>query len=187
MNLKEEKNLSGCCGIYCGLCPRYQSTAKSRCPGCKILSLTISCKIFNCCVKKNGFVTCAECADFPCEKYEGFFDWDSFVTHKVCGPNIKRIKKVGLRKWLQEQGQKRAILENLLANYNEGRSRSFYCTAVALMPADLIKEAANKARQTMVGTKGTCDIKKRAKILRTAIQDLASRSKIDLKLRKKQK
>jgi len=187
MNLKEEKNLSGCCGIYCGLCPRYQSSAQSRCPGCKILSLTISCKRYNCCVKAKGFVTCAECDDFPCEKYEGFFDWDSFVTHKVCRPNIRRIKKVGLRKWLQEQANRRAILENLLANYNEGRSRNLYCTAVALMPADLIKEAANKARQIMVGVKGTCDIKKRAKILRTAIQDLASRSKIDLKLRKKQK
>lgn len=139
-------------------------------------------------MKAKGLVTCAECDDFPCEKYEGFFDWDSFVTHKVCGPNIKRIKKVGLKLWLQEQANRRAILENLLFYYNEGRSRNLYCIAVALMPAGLLKEAVNKARKLMVKNKvADSDIKTKAKILRTAIEDLASRSKIDLKLRKKQK
>jgi len=188
MRLKEEKNLAGCCGIYCGLCPRFQSTAKSRCSGCKILSLTISCKRYNCCVKAKGFVTCAECDNFPCEKYEGFFDWDSFVTHKVCGPNINRIKKVDLKKWLQEQGQRKVILNNLLANYNEGRSRSFYCTAVALMSAGLLKEAINKAKKLITNNKvADSDLKVNAKILKTAIENLASCSKIVLELRKKQK
>ena len=188
MRFADEKELAGCCGIYCGLCPRFQSTAKSRCPGCKILSLTISCKLYNCCVKAKGLVTCAQCDDFPCEKYDGFFDRDSFITHKVCLPNIKRIKKVSLKKWLQEQGQRRALLENLLANYNEGRSCSFYCIAAALMPAGLIKEAVNKAKKLMANNKvADSDIKTKAKILRAAIENLASRSKVDLKLRKKQK
>jgi hypothetical protein len=103
-------------------------------------------------------------------------------------PNIKRIKKVGLKKWLQEQTNRRAILENLLFYYNEGRSRNLYCTAVALMPADLIKEAANKAKKLMAKNKvADPALKTKAKILRTAIENLASRSKIDLKLRKKQK
>jgi hypothetical protein len=139
-------------------------------------------------VKAKSFVTCAECDNFPCEKYEGFFDWDSFVTHKVCGPNINRIKKVDLKKWLQEQGQRKVILNNLLANYNEGRSRSFYCAAVALMPAGLLKEAINKAKKLITNNKvADSDLKVNAKILKTAIQNLASRSKIDLKLRKKPK
>jgi nucleoside diphosphate kinase len=139
-------------------------------------------------VKARGFVTCAECDDFPCEKYEGFFDWDSFITRKVCGPNIKRIKKVGLKIWLQEQTNRRAILENLLFYYNEGRSRNFYCIAVALMPAGLIKEAVNKAKKLMAKNKiADSDIKTKAKILRTTIKNFASRSKIDLKLRKKLK
>ncbi len=91
MSLAEEKNLVGCFGLYCGLCPMYQSIAKSGFPGCKILSLTISCKLYNCCVKRKGFDTCAECEDFPCEKYDEFFDWDSFISHKVCQPNIQQI------------------------------------------------------------------------------------------------
>ena len=188
MNLAEEKNLAGCCGLYCGLCPRYQSTAKSSCPGCKILSLTISCKIFNCCVKSKGLVACAECSDFPCEKNNPeVFQWDDFVTRKVCIPNTKRIKKVGLKKWLQEQRERRAILENLLGNWNEGRSMSFYCVATALMPIDLIKEAVDRAMEMVMLNKANYDIKAKAKILRSVIQDLASKSNIDLKLGRKPK
>jgi hypothetical protein len=139
-------------------------------------------------VKAKGLVTCAECDDFPCEKYEGFFDWDSFVTHKVCGPNIKKIKKVGLKKWLQEQVNKRAILENLLFYYNEGRSRNLYCTAVALMLVDLIKKAVSQAEQMILNSNiEIADTKAKAKIVKSVIQELVSKADINLKLRKKQK
>lgn len=185
MELAEERNLAGCCGIYCGLCPRYQSKAASRCPGCKVLSLTVSCKRYNCCVKKNGLETCAECADFPCDKYENFFDWDSFVSHKVCLPNLQRIKKISLKKWLGEQSKKRQILENLLANYNEGKSCSFFCVATALMPPSLIIKSISQAQKTIVADKiRNSDIKAKAKIVRSATQDNATKVGIDLKLRK---
>ncbi len=152
MKLADEENLAGCCGMYCGLCPRYQSTAESRCAGCKVVSLTISCKLYNCCVKKKGFATCAECDDFPCTRYDGFFDWDSFVTHAACRQNIERIRTVGLEAWLREQGKRGAPLESLLANYNDGRSRSFYCVAAALMLVALLAEAVNQARKTMASS-----------------------------------
>ena len=186
-NPEKEKNLAGCCGLYCGLCPRYQSKAKSRCEGCKVISLAISCKIYNCCVKKNGYVTCADCGDWPCEKFERFFDGDSFVSHKVCRPNTERIKKVGVKTWLQEQRERKAMLEHLLANYNEGRSCSFFCIAVALMPVDLVKEAENEARRRIADQKIQADIKAKAKAMRSGIQDFASQADIDLKLRKKPK
>jgi len=151
--------------------------------------LTISCKLFNCCVKGKGFVTCVECDDFPCEKYEGFFQWDdSFITHKVCSPNIERINKVGLKMWLQEQSKRRQALENLLANYNEGRSCSFFCVATALMPVDSITKAVNEAKKTLVNNNiDESDKKAKAKILKSVIRDLALRANIDLKLRKKPK
>jgi len=31
--VEEERNLIGCCGIFCGLCTKYQSKAPSRCIG----------------------------------------------------------------------------------------------------------------------------------------------------------
>jgi hypothetical protein len=185
MNLAEEKKLAGCCGIYCGLCPRHQSTAPSKCPGCKVLSLTLSCKLYNCCVKKNGFETCADCAEFPCDKYENFFDFDSFVSHRVCLPNLDRIREASLTKWLCEQSKRRQKLEDLLANYNEGRSCSFFCVATALMPLAQITKAISQAKKAMVADKiHNSDIKAKAKIVRSAIQDNATEAGIDLKLRK---
>jgi hypothetical protein len=185
LNLTGEKKLAGCCGIYCGLCPRHQSTAASKCPGCKVLSLTVSCKLYNCCVKKNGFETCADCAEFPCDKYENFFDFDSFVSHRVCPPNLKRIKKAGLTKWLREQNKRRQTLEDLLANYNEGRSCSFFCVANALMPPDLIKKAENETKKSLANNNvDESDMKARAKLARAVFQDHATKAGIDLKLRK---
>jgi len=46
--------------------------------------------------------------------------WDDHVTLEVCLPNIERIRKVGLEQWLEEQEKRRAMLDDLLANYDEG-------------------------------------------------------------------
>ena len=189
MKLIDEKNLVGCCGLYCGLCPRFQSESPGRCRGCKILCLTFSCKIFNCCVKRKGLTTCAECDDFPCEKNNPeTHQYEYFVTNKICIPNLYRIKEVGLEIWLEEQKRRQLILENLLTNYNEGRSKSFYCTATALMPVSLIEKAISEAKEIMANNRvNDLDIKSKARILKSIIQVLASKSDIDLKLRKRPK
>jgi len=186
MSIMEEFNLAGCCGLYCGLCPRFQSTAPSRCSGCKIICLTISCKIYNCCVKKRGLATCAECDDFPCEKNNPeAHQYEYFVTHKPCISNLHRIKEVGLETWLAEQRERRLMLENLLANYNDGRSMSFYCLAAALMPLGLIDKAISELKEKLISNQvDSSDIKAKAKALRTIIQGLAQESGIELKLRK---
>ena len=53
MQDNEAKNLIGCCGLYCGLCSKYQSKAPGRCIGCKFGEQHLWCSIWNCCVKNN--------------------------------------------------------------------------------------------------------------------------------------
>ena len=187
MSIMEELNLAGCCGLYCGLCPRFQSTALGRCLGCKVLCLTFSCKIYNCCVKQRGLATCAECDDFPCEKNNPeAHQYEYFVTNRVCISNLYRIKEVGLEAWLEEQRERRLMLENLLARYNEGRSMSFYCLAMALMPLELIDKAVGELKERLISNQiDSADIKAKAKALRAIIQGLAQECGIELKLRKK--
>ena len=72
-------------------------------------------------------------------------------------------------------------MENLLDNYNEGRSMSFYCIATALMPVELMDRAVDE----MLRSTGGDDLDMKAKVLRALIEDLASKSSIDLKLRSK--
>jgi putative transposase len=117
---------------------------------------------------------------------------DSFISHKPALPNLDRIREVGLETYLEEQRERLLLVEQLLADYNEGRSMSFYCAACALMPPDLVRQAIGEMEgvQPRLGrrpspNKDGSDLKAKAKAMRTAIQNLASQAGIDLKLRKK--
>ena len=88
--------------------------------------------------------------------------------------------------WLKEQRRRRLLLENLLANYNEGRSMSFYCLATLLMPPKLIDEAISELKEKLVSNQiDGSDIKAKAKALRGILQSLAQQSGLELKLRTK--
>ncbi len=78
------------------------------------------------------------------------------------------------------------MLENLLADYNEGRSMSFYCLATALMPLELIDKAISGLKEKLASNQiDSSDIKAKAKALRAIIQSLAQERGIELKFRKK--
>ena len=88
--------------------------------------------------------------------------------------------------WLGEQRKRRLLLEDLLDNYNEGRSMSFYCLATILMPPELINEAVNNLKEDLATNQvNSSDMKAKAKTLREIIQDLAQEHGIELRLSKK--
>ncbi len=77
-------------------------------------------------------------------------------------------------------------MEELLENYNDGRSMSFYCSACIVMPISLINQAIDEMKQRLSDNHiDNSDVKAKAKALRAIIQELASKSGIDLKLRNK--
>jgi hypothetical protein len=111
---------------------------------------------------------------------------DSVISHKPAIPNLNRIKEVGLETYLEEQRERRLLVEHLLANYNEGRSMSFYCVACTLTPPDLIRQAIGEMERVLAsGQVDASDLKAKARAMRSSIQGLASQAGIDLKLRKK--
>jgi len=196
MTILEEKHLASCCGLYCGLCPRFQSKAPSRCLSCHLGEQHSYCSVYRCCVTKRGLFTCADCDEYPCERLLRVLgveeDLDSFISHKPALSNLDRIREVGLEIYLEEQRERLLLVEQLLADYNEGRSMTFYCAACALMPPDLIRQAIGEMEgmQPRLGrrpspNKHSSNLKAKAKAMRTAIQNLASQAGIDLKLRKK--
>jgi hypothetical protein len=174
----EAKNLIGCCGLYCGLCNKYQSKAPSRCIGCKSGEQHAWCSIWNCCAKKHGFETCAECSDV--------FKCPIFLRREVAewipaANNLRQIKKAGIERWLREQEERQALLEGLLQSYNEGRSMSLYCRACSRMPIDLINKVIGQAKQRLADEEvDKSDMKSRAKTLRAIVKDLASKANINL-------
>jgi len=190
MNPVEERDLASACGLYCGLCPRFQSKAPSRCLSCHLGEQHSYCSVYRCCVTKRGLFTCADCDEYPCERLlrvlgveEGL---DSFISHKPALANLDRIREAGLETYLEEQRERRLLVEHLLAGYNEGRSMTFYCAACALMPPDLIRQAIDEMEKMLAAKQvDDSDMKAKAKAMRALIQESASKSDIDLKLRKK--
>ena len=185
-DLREESNLAGPCGIFCGLCTKYQSKAPSRCLGCRVGEQHSWCSIYRCCVMKKWSTTCLECEEYPCERYSRR-DWGEDKQTRVAQDSLNSIKKAGIEGWLKEQRQRRLTVEELLDNYNDGRSMSFYCLACTLMPINLINQAINEMKQRLSDDEiDNSEIKAKSKALRAIIHDLASESGIDLKPQNKQ-
>lgn len=183
----EERDCAGCCGLYCGLCSRFQSTAPSRCLGCQLGEQHNYCSVWRCCVKNHGFHTCAECSEFPCQRLMKMIGVgvDSFISHRPAIPNLERIRQVGEECYLAEQRERRLLLEDMLARYNEGRSMSFCCTACTLLPVHLLRQAVGEIEDALSRAQvPDADVKAKAKTMRALLQELARQAGVDLKLRK---
>jgi hypothetical protein len=178
MKISEAKNLVGCCGLYCGLCSKYQSKAPSRCIGCRLGEQHSWCSIWNCCVKKHKYETCSECEElFRCDIYlrRNVVEWIPAAD------NLGRIKEAGLKNWLNEQRKRQALVEELLRNYNEGRSMSFYCKVCARMPVESINKAIKETKKRLLSEKvDESDMKLKANILKAIIKESALKANVNL-------
>jgi len=181
MKLTEEFNLAGPCGIFCGLCTKYQSKAPSRCIGCRLGEQHSWCSIYKCCVMKRGFPTCIECQEYPCERYTRR-GWGGDQWSRTAQDNLNFIKNNGMEQWLERQREKRLAVEKMLKNYNDGRSMNFYCSTCIVMPVSLINQAIDEMKQRLSDNQiDSSDVKAKAKALKAVIQELASKSGIELK------
>jgi hypothetical protein len=144
------------------------------------------CGFIICCVKKKGLETCAECVDFDgCERVAKLLDSakqkDSFLSHRPIEANLSFIREHGVEEFARLETEKQEFLRHLLANYDEGRSKSFYCTSCQLMPLDKLREALKDVETEL--TQGA-DVKEKAKTLRALISRTAEGLGINLTLRK---
>lgn len=78
-----------------------------RCEGCRgalEAHWSADCKMMLCATKK-GLDYCFRCEEFPCA-YVKEFSADGSPHHKRTVENAKRIKEIGLEKWIEEQKRK---------------------------------------------------------------------------------
>ncbi|MFW9971464.1 MAG: DUF3795 domain-containing protein [Candidatus Odinarchaeota archaeon] len=188
-NIVKEYPTIACCGLDCGLCPVYYTEGPSRCPGCcgpNFHNKHPSCSIITCCVKKHKFETCAECNDFPCSKIDNWDKFDSFISHRVSLSNLRLIKEEGIKQFYAQQQIRIELLKELLENFNEGRSKSFFCLATALLPiADLEKALKDSLKRINDEKINSRDLKAKSKIIKEYLTKIAQNKSIDLKLKRK--
>jgi hypothetical protein len=169
----------GVCGLDCGLCPRYYTDGPSRCPGCAgpdFFNKHPSCSFITCCVKKRNLEVCGECSDFPCSKFKSDEEYhqvkesSSYPSYKKVMPNLNFIKGYGIEKFVEQQNLRIKLLETMIENFNDGRSRSYFCRAAVLLYLENLKKSLEKVTDKIKVEKiKQDDFKEKAKILKTIL------------------
>jgi hypothetical protein len=182
---KRKNPMFALCGLQCGLCPRHQTDAPSKCPGCGGADFHLkhpSCAVITCNLRRDNVEYCFQCPAYPCERYGKPGKVDSFISYRNVIPDFQKAKEMGIERSMVEWDRKRAILEFLLGNYDDGRRKGFYCLAVNLLAMEdleIVLECINREVKNQ-------NIDKKQKIEKVIgfINGAAREKEIELKLRK---
>ena len=160
-NYRREHPEFALCGLNCRLCPMHLG---NYCPGCGGGEGHQSCAFIRCSQEQGDVEQCFQCAQFPCGRYGSAMEYDSFLPHS------------GM--------VRRAILDRLLAGWNDGRRKGFYCLAVDLLePEDLYETM----EQLDAALPEDAPMKEKAAAAVRVFQAAAQRRGVVLKLNKKPK
>jgi hypothetical protein len=89
------------CGLNCARCDEHLGT---KCGGCR--GPAEQCWSGNCtfrtCARSKGHDYCFQCDGFPCEGITAFAN-DGYEHHALTVANMRRMREVGLERWIAEQ------------------------------------------------------------------------------------
>jgi hypothetical protein len=176
----------GICGLSCQLCPNYQSNSNSKCDGCKSEArMKVGCPFITCAIKKKGIEFCWDCEESSsCEKWRRHREMgkahDSFKCYQKLEDDISYVQQHGFTEYKKLQNTREEILKDMLNNFNDGRSKSYYCIAATIMEIEELEQALSDAKESSVDQ----DLKAKAKILHKLLDDKAKQKGYFLGLRK---
>jgi len=176
----------GICGLSCRLCPAFHRETTSRCDGCKSESrMIVGCPFITCAVKKKGVEFCWLCGESKtCQKWMKHRELgklhDSFVCYQKLEDNISFIQKHGIAEFEKQQKTRERLLSEMLKEFNEGRSKTYYCIAATILEIADLDESLVEARKKANGL----EPREKALILHEILDQMAERMKYCLKLRK---
>lgn len=170
------------CGLNCGLCPRLHTEGSSKCPGCGGEGFSEkhpACAVITCSKKHGAVQYCFLCEAFPCQKYQKESPVDSFITYKNVLADMEKARE-DLSIYKKELEERQKILDILLKEYNEGRSKALYCLAASLIPLHELEMIMKRIEQEIDSN----DMKERAKEANRILKEHTERLGIVLVLRK---
>jgi len=176
----------GICGLSCRLCPRYNTETKSKCEGCKSRNrMAVGCPFITCAIKNKGIEFCWDCEENKtCEKWKKHREFgkrhDTFKCYQKLEDSISFIQKHEVNEFEKVQKDRENLLKEMLQDFNEGRSKNYYCIAVTIFEFEELEKALTKARKDSIGL----EIKAKSKILHSILDEIVERKNYCLKLRK---
>ena len=176
----------GVCGLSCRLCPWHHSKGESRCGGCKSkFRMAAGCPFITCAVNRKGLEFCWDCTESEgCEKWKKHRDagrkYDSFTCDQKLEDNIDFVHKNGVDDFDGVQKRREDLLKAILQEFNEGRSKTYFCIAATVLEIEELEEALRRAREASENL----DLKGKSKLLHGILDDFAEKKHYLLKLRK---
>jgi hypothetical protein len=176
----------GVCGLSCRLCPAYNAGATRWCDGCKREKrMAVGCPFLTCSLKRQGVEFCWDCKENKdCERWKKHRAYgkkaDSFKCYQTLEHDITFVQKNGVAEFEREQKSRERLLKEILRDFNEGRSKSYYCIAATVFHLEELKDTLTQAKKESLGL----DIKARSKVLHALLDDRATKKLYVLKLRK---
>jgi hypothetical protein len=177
----------GVCGLSCRLCPHFHTEGVSRCTGCKGESrMGAGCPLITCAVKHKGIEFCWDCDESSsCERWAAHRaagrERDSFVSYAALEDNIASVRRIGVEAFIVEQRERDGLLREMLAEFNEGRSKTYFSIAVTVLDAEHLRSALREAR---LEAAGDSDMRTRSKALHARLDAAAVARGIKLALRR---
>jgi TPP-dependent trihydroxycyclohexane-1,2-dione (THcHDO) dehydratase len=90
------------------------------------------------------------------------------------------IKKNGINEFEKIQKKREHLLKEMLRDFNEGRSKSYYCIAATVLDIEELNEALTRAKKESDGL----NIERKSKVLHLILDSIAKKENYFLKLRK---
>jgi len=174
------------CGLSCRLCPHYHTEGSSRCEGCKTeYRIGAGCPFIMCALKKKGVEFCWDCEEHEsCQKWakhrESGKKADSFKCYQKLEDDITFVQKNGVAAFENLQQKRECLLKEMFAEFNEGRSKSYYCIAATVLTITELEKALAEAKKKSFGL----PLKEKAGVLHALLDKVARQRNSLLKLRK---
>jgi len=102
------------------------------------------------------------------------------LSYQGLEDNITFIEKNGMEEFEKQQKTREKLLKAILKEFNEGRSKTFYCIAAAVLEIVELESVLEKARAKSKGL----DIKAKSEVMHSLLNEVASNRNYLLKLRR---
>ena len=147
--------------------------------------MAVGCPFITCAVKRKRIEFCWDCKEHDiCKKWKQHRESgkrrDSFKSYQTLEDDILFIQNNGINEFENTQKTRELLLRDMLRQFNEGRSKSYYCIATTVLNTAELKEAIDWAKKHSKGL----SVKEKSRILHSILDSTAKKENRVLKLRK---
>ena len=144
-----------------------------------------ACPFHTCAIKKKRIEFCGFCDEnLACARWGKFREMgkqrDSIVCYQKLEANIAFIQKNGIEEFEKQQKTREKLVRLLLSEFNDGRSKTFYCIAATILEIDELENVLEEAREKSMDF----DLKAKSEVMHSLLNEIAEKKNYSLKLRK---